>query len=86
MRNVEQIEYELTRLKGESIILVIPLSGTISVSIVGDLQVVEKEHRVGFHISTVMPMAIIFYAEDVESLENVASETITKCVRLLKRA
>jgi hypothetical protein len=86
MRNVEQIEYELTLLKDKSIILIIPMVGRVSMSILGDLQVVECDHKVGFHLSTTMPMAIIFYAEDVEAIEPSQGEGVRKVVRICQKA
>ena len=85
MRNVEQIEYELTQLKGKEVSLIIPLGGTISLSTFGELYVVEVEHRVGFHIPSIS-YAIIFFAEDVDRLETPSTQRFTKTIRLLKRA
>lgn len=85
MRNVEQIEFELTQLKGEEVSFILPMGGTISFSSFGPLQVVEVEHRVGFHIP-MMGGAYIFFAEDVEAIEPSKSEQFTKNIRLLRRA
>lgn len=85
MRNVEQIEFELTQLKEKEVSLIIPLGGTISMSTFGTLYVVEFEHRVGFHIPG-PTSAIIFFAEDVEVIEKSQSERFTKTIRMLKRA
>jgi hypothetical protein len=81
--NIEQLEYELTLLKGKMISLIMPLFGSVSYSTLGPLQVVEVEHRVGFHVATT-DNAIIFYAEDVQSLEPSKSERFTKIIRLKK--
>lgn len=85
MRNVEQIEWELTQLKEKEVSLIIPLYGTVSISTFGKLYVVEVEHRVGFHIPG-LTFAIIFFAEDVECIEPNKSQQFTKTIRLLKRA
>lgn len=85
MRNVEQIEWELTQLKEKEVSLIVPLGGTISYSTFGPLYVVKMEHRVGFHIPN-FACAIIFFAEDVEALEAPSSKRSAKTIRLLKRA
>lgn len=85
MRNTEQIEYELTQLKGKPVYVIVPLfDGRASLSLCGDLQVVETaEHLVGFHLSGV-GIAIIFFAEHVVSLEPALTEGFTKTIRLGK--
>jgi hypothetical protein len=85
MRNVEQIEHELTQFKGKEVSLVVPLGGSISYSTFGTLHVVEYEHRVAFHIPSVA-FAIIFLAEDVDSIEPPHTEPFIRTIRLLKRA
>ncbi len=85
MRNEEQIEWELTQLKDKDVSLIVPLGGSISYSTIGPLYVVEVEHRVGFHIPSVAS-AIIFFAQDVESLEPSANQASARTIRLRKRA
>ncbi len=88
MRNVEQLEYELTQLNGKTVILVVPGPGTTSFSYIGNLAVVEMEsHTVGFHITaSIGGWAIIFFAEDVEALQDPVDKTYTKTIRILKKA
>jgi hypothetical protein len=88
MRNEEQIEMELTQLKGKRVIIVTPLVGMSSIAFVGDLWVVEtKEHRCGFHVSNALGgWSIIFYAENVQLLEASVNTELAKTIRLLPRA
>ena len=81
--NTEQLEAELRDLSGKEVSLIMPLFRTVSLSTFGPLEVVEVEHRVGFHVST-MAFAIIFYAEDVQSIEPPHSERSAKTIRLKK--
>ena len=86
MRNVEQIEHELTKLKGNRVFVIIPMSGMTSLSMAGDLQLVEtQDHMVGFHL-TGHDIALIFFAEDVQSLEAPLTEGYVKTIRMLKKA
>ena len=85
--NTEQIEHELVQIKDKTIFLIVPLVGDSSMSVAGTLQVVTtEEHSVGFHLDTFMPLAIIFYADDVQLLEGSKSQNVAMTVRLKKRA
>lgn len=82
--NIEQIEFELTQLKGKLVYVIVPISIEASFSLASELQVVEtKEHSVGFHLSTV-GVALIFFAMDVETLEDPLTQSFTKTIRLKK--
>ena len=82
--NTEQIEYELTQIKGKLVYVIVPVSIGASISLAGELQVVEtEEHSVGFHVTS-MGMAIIFFAEDIQSLEPSLTQSFIKTIRLKK--
>ena len=84
--NPEQIEHELALMKGKFVCIIIPVSHRASMSIAGELQVtMTKEHMVGFHITS-MNVAIIFFAEDVVSLEDSHTEHFTRTIRLKKNS
>ena len=84
--NTEQIEYELTLLQGKQVYLVVPLNGRATIAYSGELQVTEtKEHLVGFHMMTV-GAGIIFFADDVMTLEPALTEGFVKTIRLKKNA
>lgn len=84
--NTEQIEYELTLLTGKQIIVIVPVTGKSSIAYSGELQMVTTpEHLVGFHVASPLGgWAIIFYADDVASLESCTAPSIAKTVRLKK--
>lgn len=77
---------ELTQLKGKSVIVIVPNVGKASMSLGGELQVVQgKDFSCGFHISSPLGgWALIFFAEDVNSIEPSPSQTLTKVIRLKK--
>ena len=75
----------MTQLKGKEVSLIMPFGGTVSFSMFGPLYVVEVEHRMGFHVPSIAH-AIIFFAEDVDSIEPSNVERFEKTIRLLKRA
>ncbi len=85
MRNEEQIEWELTQLKGLEVSLIIPLGGSVSLSMFGELNVVDVEHHIGFHVPSVSH-AVVFFVADIESLEESKNERFAKTIRLRKRA
>ena len=82
--NAEQIEMELTQLKGKAIILIIPVCGHSSLSMAGDLAVTTTpDHQVGFHVTGIIGgWAFIFYADDVASLEPSKSQGFARVVRM----
>ena len=84
--NTEQIEHELVLMKGKKVIVIVPNVGKASMSLGGELQVVQtKEFTCGFHIhSPLGGWALIFFAEDVNSIEPSPSEPLIKVVRLKK--
>ncbi len=85
MRNTEHIEAQLSVLGGHPVIVVEPHHGTISFSYSGTLSVTvgDSGHGVGFHLFQPMgALAIIFFAEDVVSLEDPKGMPVKKIIRL----
>ena len=83
--NLEQLEYQLTLLNNQPIVLIHHHFGNVSVASFGELQVVidKSSGRVDFHLPT-LSCAIKFSAEDVKSLEDLTPNLQAKKTIRLK--
>ena len=86
--NLEQTEAELLSLKGKSVIVTVPFAGKASLSLAGELEVVQNtELACGFHLSSSFgSWALIFLPSDVESIQPSVSTAFTKVLNLKKSA